>query len=41
MYTTFLSRLLDEMQEKYRKAENEYQRKILRRIIELLETYVK
>jgi hypothetical protein len=40
MYNKFVSNLLDEMQQRYEKADNEYKKKILKRIIQLLEKYV-
>jgi hypothetical protein len=35
-----LSRLLDELQHKYDNAKNDYQRKILKRLITILEEYI-
>jgi len=36
----FISRLLDELQQKYDESENEYQRKIIKRLITIVEKYI-
>lgn len=41
MYDKFLSNLLDEMQNKLENADNDYQRGIIKRLIAILEEYVK
>ena len=37
---TLISRLLDELQQKYDTSENEYQRKIIKRLVTIVEKYI-